>query len=476
MKREKNLPNIARRRFIKKIASAGFGFLLSFSAFPAFLLKGKSRNSFLKQESKQVVCKVKKEIYVPYPEPAKAPWVSMRYVGRGLRREEFRSFMLSSDWNESLQKRTSNDNGRTWSEWLPEPKQEQTRGDYTLSGGAFQGAITYDPVSGKHIKLVFQRIFKGVPQVALKEIWKGNRLFWDHGYYQLSSDNGISWGDIHQLKYENGPDFNPSDWGNKDYLETNEMYIGNIILLKNGNVIVSATIPVPYQDEEDMKFPSIYPNNYRKGCVAGAMCFIGTWDEQKNDYSWKNSNSIFLPRQVSTRGLTELDISELGNGNLLLIMRGSNAGLDISKSPGRKWFSVSKDGGFTWENVSDMRYDTGEQFYSSATISKTIRSSKTGKLYWVGNINNIPPKGNSPRYPLQIIEIDENGPTFKKNTLTVIDDRDVTKDSEFLQLSNFSLFEDRETKNMEIYLTRIGENGGGADIWTANSYKYILEF
>jgi len=63
-----------------------------------------------------------------------------------------------------------------------------------------------------------------------------------------------------------------------------------------------------------------------------------------------------------------------------------------------------------------------------------------------------------------------------KNTVTVIDDRDPEKDSEFLQLSNFSLLEDRETKNMEIYLTRLGENGGGADIWTANSYKYTLFF
>lgn len=64
----------------------------------------------------------------------------------------------------------------------------------------------------------------------------------------------------------------------------------------------------------------------------------------------------------------------------------------------------------------------------------------------------------------------------EKNTLTVIDDRDPAHDSEFLQLSNFSLLEDRETKNMEIYLTRIGEAGGGADNWTANAYKYTLIF
>ena len=122
-----------------------------------------------------------------------------------------------------------------------------------------------------------------------------------------------------------------------------------------------------------------------------------------------------------------------------------------------------------------MKYGGGEQFYSSATISKTIRSSKTGKLCWVGNITNGPPKGNSPRYPLQIVEIDEQGPSFRKEGMTVIDDRDPTNDSEFLQLSNFSLLENRETRNLEIYLTRLGENGGGEDTWTANSYKYTLD-
>jgi hypothetical protein len=223
-----------------------------------------------------------------------------------------------------------------------------------------------------------------------------------------------------------------------------------------------------------MKYPSIFPNNYREGCVAGAMCFVGRWNKIKMNYDWKNSNSVFLPRQVSSRGLVEIDLSELKNGNLLLIMRGSNAGLDITKSPGRKWFSVSSDGGLTWSDVRDMRFDTGEQFYSPATIHKMIRSSKNNKLYWIGNINNVPPDGNSPRYPLQIVEVNEKVPSFIKDTVTVIDDRDPSRDSEFLQLSNFALLEDRETNDMEIYLTRLGENGGGPDIWTANSYKYIL--
>lgn len=206
------------------------------------------------------------------------------------------------------------------------------------------------------------------------------------------------------------------------------------------------------------------------------MCFVGRWNSVRRDYDWKTSKPVFLPRGKSTRGLVELDLSELTDGRLLLIMRGSNTKLDPLKCPGRKWFSVSEDGGLTWSAVEDMRYDTGEQQHTPASISRTIRSSVTGRLYWMGNIPDVPPDGNSPRYPLQIVEIDEEGPSFKKDTLTMIDDRDPEKDSEHLQLSNFSLLEDRETHEMEVYLTRLGENGGGADIWTANAYKYTLVF
>jgi hypothetical protein len=185
---------------------------------------------------------------------------------------------------------------------------------------------------------------------------------------------------------------------------------------------------------------------------------------------------MFLPRQRSTRGLVELDLSELTNGNLLLLMRGSNTGMDPVACPGRKWSSVSQDGGLTWSPVSDIRYDTGETLYSPASISHSFRSARTGKLYWIGNITEEPAVGNSPRYPLQIVEVDEEGPSFRKDTVTVIDDRDPERDSEHVQASNFSVLEDRETGNVELYLIRLGERGSGTDTWSADACKFTLTF
>jgi len=466
-----------RRGFLKKGTVAGATSIAFSGIIPDFLYGMSRKKHTGKSKAASPICKVKKEIYVPSPEPRVGTSVSMTYIGKGLRREEVRSLVRSSDWSDNVRRRSSEDNGRRWSNWEIVYKEAPTQGDFTQSGGESQrGTGPYDTVSGQLIKPVFQRIVKGDPKVAMKVLWEGNRLFCDHGFYQLSDDDGRTWGKAHQLNYEDGPDFDPGNWGDKDYFRTNEMYIGRAIALSNGTVVISTTVPVPYRDEEDEKNPSIFPNDYREGCVAGAMCFVGRWNATRRDYDWKTSKPVFLPRGKSTRGLVELDLSELTNGNLLLIMRGSNTKLDPVKCPGRKWFSVSGDGGLTWSEVRDIRYDTGEQLYSPASISRTIRSSVTGKLYWMGNIPDVPPDGNSPRYPLQIIEIDEEGPSFKKDTLTVIDDRDPAKDSEHLQLSNFSLLEDRETHEVEVYLTRLGENGGGADIWTANAYKYTLVF
>jgi len=83
--------------------------------------------------------------------------------------------------------------------------------------------------------------------------------------------------------------------------------------------------------------------------------------------------------------------------------------------------------------------------------------------------------GNSPRYPLQVAEIDENMVCLIKETVTIIDDLIPGLDSTNLQLSNFGLLEDRESHQIELTLTRIGERGGGPNIWDADTYRYIIK-
>ena len=423
------------------------------------------------------ICTVEKYLHIPSPDPNTATTVSIQYIGEGYKRRERRANISSSDWTDTHRKRYSPDNGRTWSPWQLIYNKAPEQNGFVQSGGPSQdGSGPLDTASGMLIKPVFQRIIRGDPQEAMSAVWSGDRRFSDHGFYQLSADNGASWDQGHLLKYETGPDFDPEDWGDPGYFRTNEMYIGDICVHSNGSVIIAATVPVPYRDPEDEKTPVYFPNTYREGCVAGAMSFIGKWDPALKNYSWRTSNRIFLPRRVSTRGLVELDLSELKDGRLLLIMRGSNAGMDSLECPGRKWISFSSDGGLTWGKITDLRYDTGEQFYSPATFARTIRSTATGKLYCFLNINADPPVGNGPRYPLQVAEIDEEKICLKKETVTIIDDRHPELDSEHLQLSNFGLLEDRQSQQIELYLTRIGERGGGNEVWDADTYRYIIRF
>ncbi len=59
-----------------------------------------------------------------------------------------------------------------------------------------------------------------------------------------------------------------------------------------------------------------------------------------------------------------------------------------------------------------------------------------------------------------------------KKTLTVIDTRSGS-DGPNLQLSNFSLLQDRETGLIELYLSRLGQRE--ANLWHADCYRYIID-
>jgi hypothetical protein len=422
------------------------------------------------------ICSVMREIYIRSPQPGVSPVVGVQYLGKGLRLREIRGLQGKSDLAEKMKVRFSDDNGGNWTPLAA----LETGSDSLRQGENFREdlsfAVNFDPTSRQTIEMVFQRIFLGEPSDVLHQYWKGEKKFNDHMMYRLSADDGRTWTTQRQLLFEAGAAFDPKNWANPNYLHSNEMYGSyDVTLLRDGRIAYPATIRVPHQDdEEDRKACANIPKYVAStGYVGGVSCFFGRWNKQKKDYDWTHSTPVLVPRRVSTRGLGEPAVAELKDGTLLLDMRGANDGLDPVKYPGRTWMSVSKDGGKNWSPVTDLRYDTGEQFYSPAAFSKLIRSRKTGKLYWIGNISRTPPKGGRPRYPLYIAEVNEKIPALKKNTLTVIDDRS-PEDTKAVQFSNFSLIENRKTRNLEIYLSRFGEKPDNT--FSANAYKYTLTF
>ena len=82
-----------------------------------------------------------------------------------------------------------------------------------------------------------------------------------------------------------------------------------------------------------------------------------------------------------------------------------------------------------WSAVTDLRYDTGEPFSSLSAFAKLLRQSRTRRLYWFGNIYQKPSRGNRPRRPLYIAEVDESIPSLKQDSLAITNDRGPTADS-----------------------------------------------
>jgi hypothetical protein len=106
-----------------------------------------------------------------------------------------------------------------------------------------------------------------------------------------------------------------------------------------------------------------------------------------------------------------------------------------------------------------------------SSISHLIRHS-SGRLYWIANIVSAPPSGNGPRYPLVLVEINEDNLSVIRENMTVIDTKQ-EGEADFLQLSNFGVYEDRETG--EIIVTVAHLFAKDPDDWTAPCVKYTIQ-
>jgi hypothetical protein len=155
--------------------------------------------------------------------------------------------------------------------------------------------------------------------------------------------------------------------------------------------------------------------------------------------------------RLSTRGFFEPTLGELADGAILMVMRGSN---DKSPElPGYKWFSRSVDGGQNWSEPRPWTYQDGEAFFSPSSCSQLIPYSD-GRLFWAGNICRENPRGNAPRYPFILAEVDLESGLVIKDSVTVIDELR-EGESPYLTLSNFLVREDRPTGDLLLHMTRL---------------------
>lgn len=400
------------------------------------------------------IATVTKTLHRAHPRPRAAARTSREYVGPNLELMETQSLEVLDDVGENITSRWSSDNGRTWSEPVSVQASNNVKhaGVTVWEGG---GPIVFDPTS------------KRLVQIWLRQIQVG-ALYHCFSYSRMSRDLGRTWLSPIQMKYEDGPDFDPQQPLSEIFLDRNEGYFGNNILVHLSGMLIHCLAHTNAAGDSK--------NNSRPWRM-GSRLMLGRWNAEREDYEWTSGAATETTPDQSARGLMEPEVAELKDGKLLVVWRGSDQGWDGTKSkePGRKWYSISLDAGKSFLPVRAWTYDDGTPFYSASSIHRIIRHSVTDKLYWIGNINVGLPQGNSPRYPLLIAEVDETFVTLKKKTVTAIDDRDPKSHDFNYQLSNFSLFENRETHELELFLTTYGQVQGQDNWSTADSYRYRLQ-
>jgi hypothetical protein len=206
--------------------------------------------------------------------------------------------------------------------------------------------------------------------------------------------------------------------------------------------------------------------------VDEMVTVIGEWT-QDGELAWRLGKPLNLAPERSSRGLDENALAELPDGRVAAICRGDNS--MFPEKPGYKWLSFSRDDGETWSAPVPLPATGGEPIESGANGSALFRSLLNGKLYWLGNLalDGERANGNWPRSPLCLVEVQEEPFALKRDTIFMVDRRG-PNDSARVQLSNFRFYQDRQTGELVIFLTRYGERS--AEQWMlADYYRYRVQ-
>jgi hypothetical protein len=206
--------------------------------------------------------------------------------------------------------------------------------------------------------------------------------------------------------------------------------------------------------------------------VDESVTVIGEWTSG-GELSFRLGQPLNIEPERSSRGLDENTLTELPDGRIAAICRGDNSA--FPDKPGYKWLSFSRDDGETWSAPVPLPATGGDPIESGANGSALFRSIKNGKLYWLGNLalRGERPQGNWPRSPLCLVEVQEEPFALKRETIFAVDERNYN-DSPRVQMSNFRFYQDRETGDVVIFLSRYGE-WSEKEWMIADYYRYRVE-
>jgi len=408
---------------------------------------------------------IERELFLKSPDAKASVNAWTFYVrGKGLDKLCLMTTASRSDAYDVTQRRFSADNGKTWSEW--EPLSFITRTPRGVR--RWRPAPGWvEPRSGRLLTVVTEGL---LPNDRPKEGLK----YWTLRY-RVSIDGGRTNAVDRQIIQQG--DYTPEHPIEGVWIGKNSMMIGAVccrpITTRDGKILVACqTTPLG---------PDGHYHNPGGGLTYHeAAVLIGTWADDlsirwdvsqrvANDLSirWDVSQRVANDPAVSTRGCCEPTLAEMPDGRILMVIRGSNNAKP--QLPGYKWYATSDDGGMHWSGPKPWTYTDGSHFFSPSSCSQLLRHSN-GRCYWIGNLVPKNPRGNSPRYPLVIAEVDPESLLLIRSTMAEIDTRGAG-DTADLQLSNFFAYEDRPTGQITLHVKRFFHRAG----WRGDAYLYRIE-
>jgi hypothetical protein len=394
-----------------------------------------------------------KKCFLSSPDPQTTVWANVFYTrSSGLEQCCIYYYERRDDIYDAIYRQYSMDNGRTWSS--PEELQhhwQTERGTFRTwrNGGGF---VLVHPERDRLLRIY---LYGTLPNDHALD----GMIHWA-AEYALSTDGGRT-----NLTYapivQQGAEYTPTHPVAGVWMDRNALMPSKPpILSQHGKILQPVDITPLGPDGK-------YYNPGGGSTYSYSAVLVGDWPVD-NQLQWALSQPVTPDPQHTTRGFCEPTLAQVPDGRILMVLRGSN---DVRPElPGVKWYCIAQDGGYTWTAAQPWRYTNGERFYSPSSISRLFRHSN-GKTYWLGNISPSNARGNSPRYPLVIGEVDEDSLLLRQETVLTIDDRQ-PEDHADVQLSNFSVYEDRVTGEIVMHCTRFLAQGQA--VWNGDTYEYRL--
>ncbi len=393
---------------------------------------------------------VRREVFIPSPGKGTAVMAYAFYTRKtGGAMMSIEQRWSRSDTIDVAYLRRSADYGKTWS--APEVRKTGAK----VAGGMLRThtrAGWVDPGTGRYIEFYNEGVLPTDDPLEGMRQWKL--------MYRVSPD-GVKFGPPEQV-VQDGREFSAVHPLPDVHIGRNCAMLGDQSSVplsgRDGSILIPVELSIAAPDGRLYNPGGGY--TYTDSAVVH-----GRW--RGGRLSWRMSQVVKGDPALSTRGMVEPTLAHLDDGRLLMVMRGSND--KKPDAPARKWVSFSSDGGFRWSEAVPWTYSTGEAFFSPSSCSQLLKHSN-GRLFWLGNVNPANPRGNRPRFPLVIVEVDRRTGLLLKDTFRVVDDRR-EGESEILSLSNFYAREDRQTGEIAVHMTRLFAHDDG---WEGDAMLYRI--